>query len=179
MDPYRIIEVKQSVFADNNQDADKLRRELKEQGTFLVNLMSSPGSGKTTYARENMGKDDILVDLDAIKAALLGNRKDEDFHSQISDDKVELLRLVQGVLKDAVHNGVTENKTWFLTTETDSKKLQEWCKYCSAELKIMETDKETCKKRVAGDDTRQNKELFYKLINNWFKEMKGGEKNES
>ena len=48
MDSYRVIEVKQSVFADNNKDADKLRQELKAQGTFLVNLMSSPGSGKTT-----------------------------------------------------------------------------------------------------------------------------------
>ena len=42
MDPYRVIEVKQSVFADNDRDAEALRRELKEQGTFLVNLMSSP-----------------------------------------------------------------------------------------------------------------------------------------
>ena len=48
MDPYRIIEVKQSVFADNNADAENLRREMKAQGAFLVNLMSSPGSGKTT-----------------------------------------------------------------------------------------------------------------------------------
>ena len=44
----KIIEVKQSVFADNNRDADLLREELKERKTFLVNLMSSPGSGKTT-----------------------------------------------------------------------------------------------------------------------------------
>ena len=44
----KIIEVKQSVFADNNKDADMLREELKESRTFLVNLMSSPGSGKTT-----------------------------------------------------------------------------------------------------------------------------------
>ena len=48
MDPYRIIEVKQSIFADNNADAENLRRDMKAQGTFLVNLMSSPGSGKTT-----------------------------------------------------------------------------------------------------------------------------------
>ena len=44
----KIIEVKQSVFADNNRDADMLRKELKEEQTFLLNLMSSPGSGKTT-----------------------------------------------------------------------------------------------------------------------------------
>ncbi len=48
MDAYKIIEVKQSVFEDNNQDARKLREQLKREKTFLLNLMSSPGSGKTT-----------------------------------------------------------------------------------------------------------------------------------
>ena len=48
MDEVRIIEVKQSVFAHNDADAEKLRHELKEKGVFLVNLMSAPGSGKTT-----------------------------------------------------------------------------------------------------------------------------------
>ena len=48
MKEIRILEIKESVFADNDRQADKLRRELKEQGVFLMNLMSSPGSGKTT-----------------------------------------------------------------------------------------------------------------------------------
>ena len=48
MDPYRIIEVKQSVFADNDRDAEHLRASLRAEHTCLVNLMSSPGSGKTT-----------------------------------------------------------------------------------------------------------------------------------
>lgn len=48
MNPYRVIEVKQSIFADNNQDADRLRQQMKQEKTFLINLMSSPGSGKTT-----------------------------------------------------------------------------------------------------------------------------------
>ena len=48
MDSYRVIEVKQSVFADNNAEAARLRGELRAQGTYLINLMSSPGSGKTT-----------------------------------------------------------------------------------------------------------------------------------
>ena len=51
MDKIRIIEVKESVFSDNNKDADRLRNELKEQKTFLLNLMSSPGSGKTTFLK--------------------------------------------------------------------------------------------------------------------------------
>lgn len=60
MGEVRIIEVKQSVFEDNNQDAARLRAQLKEEKTFLLNLMSSPGSGKTTtllaLAKELQGK---------------------------------------------------------------------------------------------------------------------------
>ena len=48
MEDVKIIQVKQSVFADNNKDADRLRQQLKAEKTFLLNLMSSPGSGKTT-----------------------------------------------------------------------------------------------------------------------------------
>lgn len=44
----KLIELKQSVFADNNADAERLRMQLKEEKTFLLNIMSSPGSGKTT-----------------------------------------------------------------------------------------------------------------------------------
>ena len=44
----RILEIKESVFADNDRQADLLRQELKEKGVFLMNLMSSPGAGKTT-----------------------------------------------------------------------------------------------------------------------------------
>ncbi len=48
METVRVLEVKQSVFANNDAQADKLRAELKEKGIYLLNLMSSPGSGKTT-----------------------------------------------------------------------------------------------------------------------------------
>ena len=48
MDEVRIIEVKQSVFAANDNKANELRKKLKEKGIFLLNVMSSPGSGKTT-----------------------------------------------------------------------------------------------------------------------------------
>ena len=48
MADFRVIEVKQSVFADNDRKADELRARLRREGTFLLNLMSSPGSGKTT-----------------------------------------------------------------------------------------------------------------------------------
>ena len=48
MDELKIIELRESVFEDNNADAALLRQSLKEEKTFLINLMSAPGSGKTT-----------------------------------------------------------------------------------------------------------------------------------
>ena len=47
MERYKIIEVKESVFADNDREAARMREELRKEKTFLLNLMSSPGSGKT------------------------------------------------------------------------------------------------------------------------------------
>ena len=63
MDEVRIIEIKKSVFADNEKDADALRKELKNKGVFLLNLMSAPGSGKTTTLVQviNRLKDKISI----------------------------------------------------------------------------------------------------------------------
>jgi hydrogenase nickel incorporation protein HypB len=78
MDKVKVIEIKKSVFAENDKDADELRKELKERGVYLLNLMSSPGSGKTTTLIKviNLLKDKIRIavmeadidsDIDAVK----------------------------------------------------------------------------------------------------------------
>ena len=83
MDTYKIIEVKESVFADNDREAARLRQELKQSGTFLLNLMSSPGSGKTTTLlrtietlkdelRMGVMEADIDSDVDARRIAEAG-----------------------------------------------------------------------------------------------------------
>ena len=56
MEDYRIIEVKRSIFEDNDADAERLRKALKEENTFLINLMSSPGAGKTTLLEATLAK---------------------------------------------------------------------------------------------------------------------------
>ena len=78
MDEVRIIEIKKSIFDDNDKDANRLREELKTKGVFLLNLMSSPGSGKTTTLISTINalkekikiavmEADIDSDVDAIK----------------------------------------------------------------------------------------------------------------
>ena len=65
MSEYRILEIKQSVFADNDREADEVRKELKEKGIFLLNLMSSPGSGKTTTLTRTIEqlKDELRIGI--------------------------------------------------------------------------------------------------------------------
>ena len=65
MKDYRIIEVKESILEDNDRDAEELRKELKAQNTFLLNLMSSPGAGKTTTLVRTIGmlKDEFAIGI--------------------------------------------------------------------------------------------------------------------
>ena len=83
METVRILEVKQSVFANNDAQAEKLREELKQKGIYLLNLMSSPGSGKTTTLTRLIGllKEDLKIgvmeadidsDVDAVTIAATG-----------------------------------------------------------------------------------------------------------
>lgn len=85
MGDIKVIEIKKSVYADNDERADLLRRELKEKGIFLMNLMSSPGSGKTSTLKQIIAamKDkyqigimeaDIDSDVDAVAIAETGVR---------------------------------------------------------------------------------------------------------
>ncbi|WP_113673379.1 hydrogenase nickel incorporation protein HypB [Vallitalea guaymasensis] len=73
MDTYKVLEIKQSVFEDNNRQADLLREQLKKERTFLLNLMSSPGSGKTTTLTKTINalKDEMNIgvmeaDIDSV-----------------------------------------------------------------------------------------------------------------
>ena len=63
IDDYKVIDVKRSIFEDNDADADRLREELREEKTFLLNLMSSPGAGKTTTLKRTIAnlKDEMRI----------------------------------------------------------------------------------------------------------------------
>lgn len=56
MDEFKVIEIKRSVFDNNDKEAQRVRQELKQKKTFLLNLMSSPGSGKTTTLKVTISR---------------------------------------------------------------------------------------------------------------------------
>ena len=68
MNGFKILQVKQSVFADNDRRAEELRQELKKQRLFLLNLMSSPGAGKTTLLSRTIEELDGKLKIGVMEA---------------------------------------------------------------------------------------------------------------
>lgn len=92
MKDVRILEIKQSVYADNDKQAEQLRQELKEKGVFLLNLMSSPGSGKTTTLMRT-----IEMLKDKLKIGVMEADIDSDVDARtISESGAKVIQLHTG-----------------------------------------------------------------------------------
>ena len=92
MKEYKILEIKKSIFEDNDREADELRGELKAQKTFLLNLMSSPGSGKTTTLKKT-----IALLKDEMKIGVMEADIDSDVDAAaISETGVKVIQLHTG-----------------------------------------------------------------------------------
>ena len=79
MSEFKVIEIKKNILEDNDREADKLRGELKGEGTFLLNLMSSPGSGKTTT---------LVRTIEALKDEMRNGVMEADIDSDVDADTI-------------------------------------------------------------------------------------------
>ena len=111
MDDVRIIEVKQSVFANNDKRANLLRMMLKEKKTYLLNVMSSPGSGKTSTLVKtiNMLKNDLKI---AVMEADIDS--DKDARTVVKETGVDSIQIHTGGMchldADMTRQGIEELK---------------------------------------------------------------------
>ncbi len=92
MEKVRVIEIKESIFADNDREADRIRGELKQEKTYLLNLMSSPGAGKTTT---------LLRTIEALKDELRIGVMEADIDSSVDAEKIA----TTGVKSIQLHTG--------------------------------------------------------------------------
>lgn len=111
MKEFKVIEVKRSIFEDNDADANRLREELKEEGTFLLNLMSSPGAGKTTTLKRT-----IAMLKDELKICVMEADIDSDVDAQAITET--------GVRAIQIHTGSTKNAMILSVPEGDDKPLK-------------------------------------------------------
>ena len=121
MDEVKVLQVKQSVFAANDRQADQLRAQLKKKGIFLLNLMSSPGSGKTTTLKrtiEMLGDEfrigvmeaDIDSDVDARAIAATGAKAIQLHTGGMCHLDAEMTRQgLEGLDADDVELAILEN----------------------------------------------------------------------
>lgn len=164
------------IYTPNTNQTQELAGHLRpEERSNLKNLIITgpPGSGKSTWVHEHKKEMDLVLDLDTIKCALLGNQA---IHAQ-----AEQLVPVLAAVRDAVHRTARDypGMCYIITTETDRETLKNWANTLKAEVKVMNTPIEVCKERVTHDQSRPDKQLFYRLIDEWFEKMKGGEAIES
>ncbi len=111
MNTFKVLEIKQSVFADNDKQACLLREELKKEKTFLLNLMSSPGSGKTTTVMRT-----IEALKDEVRIGVLEADIDSDVDAQlVAKTGAKVIQLHTGGMchlnADMTKQGLTELKT--------------------------------------------------------------------
>lgn len=92
MDKVRILDIKESIFADNDAEAARIREGLKRERTFLLNLMSAPGSGKTST---------LMRTIDALKGSLKIGVMEADIDSAVDAEKVQ----TTGVKTIQLHTG--------------------------------------------------------------------------
>ena len=113
----------------------------------------------------------MVFDWDDVKSALVGSGKTH-------TDAAEMLPLLTDV-RDAVFEAIASHKNpgkcYVITCKNDMETLRKWQQYLDADLMVMDTPIEICKERVKEDTTREDKQRFYTLIDEWFKNWKGGE----
>ena len=160
---YKVYEIKQRVFADNDLEADKVRTELKKDKTFLLNLMSSPGAGKTTTLTKTIDamKHDFRI---GVMEADIDSAVDADMTRQglleldTSDVDLAILENVGNLVCPAEFDtGAVKNAMILSVPEGDDKPLKYSLMFQVCQcllinkidvLPYFDFDLEECKKRV-------------------------------
>lgn len=113
---YKVYEIKQRVFADNDLEADKVRTELKKDKTFLLNLMSSPGAGKTTT---------LTKTIDAMKHDFRIGVMEADIDSAVDADTISETgaKVIQLHTGGMCHLDADMTRQWLLELDTSDVDL--------------------------------------------------------
>lgn len=146
------------------EDEDEPATQQSDKEVFII--CGAPGSGKTTYASQHHQPGDLIVDMDTIVAALTGDETAHPDYENILDVTIA----VRNTLYNIIENGTGDWKRAFvITSSMNDGAVIALAKQLHATVHYMETTKEECKRRIANDKTRQDKELFYNLVDEWFK----------
>ena len=147
--------------ADSQSDSSKKVTASKE--VFLI--CGAPGSGKTTYVQQQRQPGDLIIDMDTIASALTGDNSAHPDYSNILDVAVAVRNTVYNIIESGAGDW---KRAFVITSSMNDDAINVLAKQLHATVHYMETTKAECKRRIASDKTRQDKEVFYKLVDEWF-----------
>jgi hypothetical protein len=147
-----------------DQDYKAVQYNINSKVTLV---WGSPGSGKTTYVKEHMSWGDIILDLDKIYEALTLMT---DYNKPIN-----LLSLVIKVRNYILRNVPDDVKNvWVISGMPNKEKRESLVQKLQANEVFIDVSRSECKARISNDDRRDNKDQWYKIVDNWFNEYNKG-----
>lgn len=125
-------------------------------------VTGSPGSGKSTFAKKNAKKNDIIFDLDEIQKALGGELHDDNLPTL----DISLAMRATAIDKISRRVGSWEN-AYFITATNDRREIDRLCNILDGEEVQMNTPLDQCKQNILNDNTRKNKDQQIELAERW------------
>ena len=146
-----------------------------------VLVVGPPGSGKTTWVESIRKPDEIVIDLDRMRQAVLPGSGEHDTGHD-ADSAIPVLLAMRGAALNAIGEGRSPSRAYIITGSSRQDEIRDFARRSGAEVHVMDTTLEECLARIDADQTRteEAKALHAELARKWFENwQKGGEEGES
>ena len=150
---------------ENSEDSKETKTDNWKSNKIVYLISGAPGSGKTTYVQQHRQPGDLIIDMDTIASALTGDDSAHPDYGTVLDVAIAVRNAVYNIIERGAGNW---NRAFVITSSGNKETIDALAKQLHATVHYMETPKEECKRRIAADKTRKNKETLYNLIDKWF-----------
>ena len=149
----------------------KLLRAIKRTQPEVIVVSGAPGSGKSTYVRENKTDQSIVVDLDSICDAIQGGTNAHKDHSTVLNTGLQIRELLYREIEEKNDEW---DKAFIIAASPDRNKVEKLIRRFNAKEVKMKATREQCISQIRKDASRKGREdVYIRLANEWYDKMEG------